>query len=380
MICTIFVIGIYKRQIMIRKTLAAIAASFIFSVLSLSAQERLANGIEFDRYVHNFGDILLDNGPVSCTFTLSNKGNKPVVIYNVTTTCGCTDVEWTREPIRAGGKGEITVTYSNDEGPYPFDKSLTVYMSDEKKPVILKLRGVSNEKPRPLEVLYPVHYGSLGVKEDLISCGNLEQGGSRSDAFMVANLSSAPINLTFSQISENLTLSVSQNPIPAKGTAEVRFTVKADRDIWGKHTYWAVPLLNGKSYRNGEGSDKIGVRAFTKENFSNLTDEQKQKGPMPRFETSTFSFGNAKIGTEIHATFKFKNEGKSDFLIYKVDADACCYSHSDIPVAGPGETVSFRVHIDTKDMKKGESLTIITLTTNSPTRPIINLFVSGYLE
>jgi hypothetical protein len=90
--------------------------------------------------------------------------------------------------------------------------------------------------------------------------------------------------------------------------------------------------------------------------------------------------GTAKVGTEIHATFTFKNEGKSDFLIYKVDADACCYSHSDIPAAGPGETVSFRVHVDTDDMKKGESLTIITLTTNSPTRPIINLFVSGYLE
>lgn len=372
--------GSLKLQIMIRKIFASIASLIILASASLGAQERLANGIEFDRYVHNFGDIMLDSGPVSCTFNLTNKGNKPVVIYNVTTTCGCTDVEWTREPIRAGGKGEITVTYSNDEGPYPFDKSLTVYMSDEKKPVILKLRGVSNEKPRPLEELYPVHYGALGLKEDIIACGNLEQGGSRSDAFMVANLSSAPINLTFSQISENLTLSVSPNPIPAKGTAEVRFTVKADRDIWGKNTYWATPLLNGKSYKNSKGSEKIGVRAFTKENFSNLTTEQKQKGPMPRFETSTYSFGNAKVGTEIHATFTFKNEGKSDFLIYKVDADACCYSHSDIPVAAPGETVSFRVHVDTKDMKKGENLTIITLTTNSPTRPIINLFVSGYLE
>lgn len=368
------------KGIMIRKLISAACALIISSIFVLDAQETLSNGIEFDRYVHNFGDVMLEDGPVSCTFNLANKGSKPVVIYNVTTTCGCTDVQWTREPIKSGGKGQITVTYSNDEGPYPFDKSITVYMSDEKKPVILKLRGISNEKPRPLEELYPVQYGSLGLKESMIQCGNLEQGGSRSDVALVANLSSSLLNVTFGNVSENLSISVTPNPIPAKGTAEMRFTVKADRNLWGKNTYWATPLLNGKAYKNSEGSDKIGIWAFTRENFSNYTDEQKQKGSMPRFETSTYSFGKAKVGDEIHATYTFKNEGKSDFLIYKVDTDACCYSHSDIPAAAPGETVSFRVHVDTDDMKKGETLTIITLTTNSPIRPIINLFVSGYLE
>ncbi len=350
------------------------------SLHGAAGQEKLGNGIVFDRTVHNFGDIMLGSGPVSCTFNLENKGGKAVVIYNVTTTCGCTDVEWTREPIRPGDKGTIKVTYSNDEGPYPFDKSLTVYMSDEKKPVLLKLRGVSNEKPRPLNEMYPVHYGALGMKESTMKCGNLEQGGRKTDAAIIANLSSTPLNLTFTEVSKNLELNVSPNPIPAGGTAELTYTVTADRKVWGKNTYHATPLINGKPQKNSEGRESFEVWAFTKENFSDMSDEQKQKGPMPRFETSTFSFGTAKIGTEIHATFTFKNEGKSNFCVYKVDTDACCYSHSDIPAAKPGETVSFRVHVDTKDMKKGESLTIVTLTTNSPTRPIINLFISGTLE
>ncbi len=352
----------------------------LVSSLGMAGQERLPNGVEFDRILHNFGDIMLESGPVSCTFTLTNKGSKTVVIYNVTTTCGCTDTEWTREPIRPGGKGEIKVTYSNDEGPYPFDKNITVYISDVKKPVILKLRGVSNEKPKPLAELYPVHYGPLGMKESMLKCGNLEQGGRKSDAVMVANLSSNPLELSFKDVSANLSLKVSANPIPAGGTAELSFTVTADRKIWGRNTYTATPLINGKAYKNGEGDEAISVWAFTKENFNDLTDEQKQNGPMPRFDASTFNFGKAAIGDELHATFTFKNEGKSDFCVYKVDSDACCYSHSSIPVAAPGETVSFRVHIDTKGMKKGEILTIVTLTTNSPVRPIVNLFVSGVLE
>jgi hypothetical protein len=101
---------------------------------------------------------------------------------------------------------------------------------------------------------------------------------------------------------------------------------------------------------------------------------------MPRFEASTYSFGTAKVGTQIHATYKMKNEGKSCFCVYKLDVDSCCYSHSDIPAADPGEEISFRVHLDTKDLPKGECLKIVTLTTNSPLRPIVNLFISGTLE
>ena len=111
-----------------------------------------------------------------------------------------------------------------------------------------------------------------------------------------------------------------------------------------------------------------------------MTEEERMQGSMPRFETSTYSFGKAKVGTQIHATYKMKNEGKTCFCVYKLDVDSCCYSHSDIPAADPGEEITFRVHLDTKDLPKGECLKIVTLTTNSPLRPIVNLFISGTLE
>ena len=54
---------------------------------------------------------------------------------------------WTREAIAPGAKGEIKATYSNDEGTGTFDKTLTVYTSAQKKPVILHLKGsVKNAK------------------------------------------------------------------------------------------------------------------------------------------------------------------------------------------------------------------------------------------
>ena len=100
-----------------------IIAAVLLSMLTGWAQEKIGNVLEIDKTIHNFGDIMLDSGPVSCTFTFKNISEKPVVVYNVVSSCGCTDVNWTKEPLRPGESGNVSVTYSNDEGPYPFDKT-----------------------------------------------------------------------------------------------------------------------------------------------------------------------------------------------------------------------------------------------------------------
>jgi len=96
----------------------------------------------FDRIVHDFGDLSLKDGPQSCTFTFTNYTEEPATILVAVSSCGCTEVKWTRETLQPGEKGEVSATYSNDEGTFPFDKTLTVYVSYQKKPIILHLRGV----------------------------------------------------------------------------------------------------------------------------------------------------------------------------------------------------------------------------------------------
>ena len=346
----------------------------------LAAQEKIGENLEIDKTVHNFGDILLDSGPVSCSFTLTNKGSKPAVIYNVTSSCGCTDVKWTKEPLMPGKTGKISVTYSNDEGAYPFDKSLTVYVSDVKKPVILKVRGVSVAKKKPLGESYPVHFGPLGMKDKEFKCGNLEQGNKKSNAVMVANVSDKPITVDFTGVSPDLSIKVSPNPIPAQSTAEMTFTVTASRDLWGKNYYWASPRVNGSVVKTAAGDNKIGIWAFTKENFSTLSDSQKAKAARPMFEESTYSFGKVKRGAIVNAEFTFRNEGNTDFKVYAVNSDAGDISFGDFPSAQPGESKTFKVALNTSGLPAGEALVIVTLTTNSPLRPIVNLFIAGWIE
>ena len=109
--------------------------------------------VRFDKTVHDFGDILVSDGPVSATFTAENVSGKNMVIYNVVSSCGCTDVTWTREPVKPGESGKVKATYKNDEGGYPFDKTLTVYVSGLQQPVVLRLRGESHAKKLSLKVM-----------------------------------------------------------------------------------------------------------------------------------------------------------------------------------------------------------------------------------
>lgn len=111
------------------------------TILTLLLALALGNPMKFDKTVHDFGQIGTKDGPVSCVFEVTNEGSEDFTIFAVVSSCGCTDVKWTRESIAPGESGKITATYNNDEGPFTFDKTLTVYTSAQDKPVILHLKG-----------------------------------------------------------------------------------------------------------------------------------------------------------------------------------------------------------------------------------------------
>ncbi len=366
--------------------LTAVLALAASANVTATAQVKVSGNIEMDSDVHDFGDILLGSGPVSCSFSVKNVGKEPVAIYSVVSSCGCTDVEWTKSPIKPGETGKISATYSNNEAPLPFDKNLTAYFSDTKKPVILKLRGVCHEKKLTQAEIFKERFGAIGFRTLDVKCGNILQGESRSDRLTVANLGKKPVKLAFTDISDGLSLKVSPEVIPAGGEAEVVYTVKTSRERWGKNYYCATPVADGvRSFAlaglpNGVKAGKLRIYAFTTDNFNSLSETEKSAGPRPKFAASTYSFGKIKAGRTIDAEFTFTNEGKRCFQVYKCDTDAPRYSHGTIQPVAPGQEGKIRVHVDTSMLPKGETLIIVTLTTNAPLRPVINLFISGYIE
>jgi hypothetical protein len=59
-------------------------------------------------------------------FTFTNNGNKPLIITNVSTSCGCTIPSYPKEPIAPGAKGVIGVKYDTARAGQPFTKIVTI--------------------------------------------------------------------------------------------------------------------------------------------------------------------------------------------------------------------------------------------------------------
>lgn len=351
--------------------------SIFLSLLALPAILMAQGGsmLQFDKTVHDFGQVLISEGAVSCVFTGTNVSKQDISIMSVNTSCGCTKVNWTHGIIKPGEKLKISATYTNDEGPYSFDKTLTVKVAGQAKPIILHMRGISQEKIRPDSEIYSFRFGPVGLMSDSFKCGNLEMGSSRNEEQTIANLSDKPVRLSFEDLSSGLSLEVKPNPIPASGKATLFITVKAEENKWGYNEYFATPVTNGT-----KSNEKIKIVAFTAENFTSLTREQKQLGSRPVFAESTFSFGHKKQGARITATFTCTNKGKQELVVHKADSDFPGAIPSTFPVLKPGQEGKFTVSLDTSALPKGEALVMITLTTNSPLRPIVTLFLAGIID
>lgn len=88
---------------------------------------------------HDFGKIK-QGVPVTHEFKFTNKGAVPMVITNVTASCGCTTPDWTRDPIAPGGQGFIKATY-NAAAAGGFNKTVTVTSNIENGFVQLSIKG-----------------------------------------------------------------------------------------------------------------------------------------------------------------------------------------------------------------------------------------------
>ncbi len=93
----------------------------------------------WDKTEHDFATSVMHQKPAKATFTLTNAGKTPITISEVVTTCGCTSPNYTKEPIKPGDKGIVSLTYDAKITGF-FTKSAIVKMNDGQK-YILTIKG-----------------------------------------------------------------------------------------------------------------------------------------------------------------------------------------------------------------------------------------------
>lgn len=118
---------------------------FIVSDFFRFQQELKGNMVEIniDKSVYNFGELKL-NEIAETQFEIQNVSNMPFIINDVKPDCGCTVVDWDRNPLPTGKKTLIKLQYNAHEGGF-FSKKVSVFSNALDSPHILMIKGKVNQ-------------------------------------------------------------------------------------------------------------------------------------------------------------------------------------------------------------------------------------------
>lgn len=97
--------------------------------------------LEFDRVFHDFGNVKAEKN-VTTTFTVKNTGNNPLIIEDVSASCGCTTPVKPTKPIPPGESDIIEVGFKSKPGQLnEQNKTVTVTANTAKKVYKLDIRA-----------------------------------------------------------------------------------------------------------------------------------------------------------------------------------------------------------------------------------------------
>ena len=113
----------------------------VCTIANMVYAQQIDTTVVFQKLVHDFGAIVTTDGDVAFSFEFTNKGERPVTIQNVLSSCGCTGSGWTKEPVAPGKKGYVKVTY-HPSVVATFNKSVSVTIAGgNPETVVLHIRG-----------------------------------------------------------------------------------------------------------------------------------------------------------------------------------------------------------------------------------------------
>ncbi len=356
-----------------KKYIFQVLVFMLTAPLTVMAQQKSAS-IAFGETVHDFGDIKESDGDVSYKFEFTNTGSEPLIIQNVTPSCGCTTPTWTKEPIMPGEKGVISAVFNPANRPGHFDKYITVQSNASQPSMRLRITGKVEAKPLSIEDEYRYQMGSLRLKSNHLSFGTIYKGQPQSRLVEYINDSDKPITIDVKNAPAHLKVNIDKKELKPheKGTIEISYLSEKQPD-------WDFLIDRMDVYINGttDRTYKLIVSATLQEDFTGLNPAQLEKAPNLDFNDKNFDFGKLVQGDKVDHDFTFVNKGKSDLMIRKVHASCgCTAAMTSSEIIHPGESGMIKVTFNSSG-KLGNQNKTVTVITNDPQHSREILWIRG---
>ena len=332
------------------------------------AQEELNSALVFETYEWDFGQINEADGVVQHTFRFTNISNNPIQIDNVATSCGCTTVLYSTQPVAGGEYGELTVAFDPSRTEGRVLREVEIFTKDRRNYASLMITADVNPIPMGLEQIYP-HLLAGTVKTNAKRCnfGYVTQGESVTRVVRVANVGDKTAKLSVVTTGNRYGMSVEcPESIAPQDVVSIHITydIGKGKNHFGmaRDTIWVV--ADGV-----QSQEPIVVNALRVEKF-----KESDNKPVMRIEPAYVDFGEKAPGKIYKKTIVIGNTGNTDLIFRNVEAmEGTAISIETGQVIKPGKELKVTVAITNSNVPHMSTLGSINLTTNDPTRPFREL-------
>lgn len=333
--------------------------------------------ISADELTYNFGTIAEADGPASHSFVIKNTGDGPLVITRITASCGCTQPEWTKEPIAPGKTGNVKVTYNPKGRPGPFYKTISIFSNGKKGSYSLAIKGNVTPKPTQPIFIYPYSIGDLKMQTKTVLYSSIRPDETLGEKISVKNEGKTSLTIQKGKVPNYLTVEIRPAKLAPDETGEITLLLDAKAAKRKGRVTTDIPLTI-ESIGQKEISGKVHVAANIIDNFGKLSAADKAKAPVAQLSGTLLDFGKLPekgsfiplIGGKVTGTVDITNTGKSPLIIHSITCD-----NELVDISGgkreikPGVTATYKVSVRPREIKtKLEAL--INVVCNDPNGPV----------
>jgi hypothetical protein len=102
---------------------------------------------QFPHKYYDFG-VVTDGDTVRHTFSYKNVGTIPLIIHDISTSCGCTVVSWTKAPVNPGDQGYVNVQFYKHHDFGRHTKMVIIKANTRERYSLLTIYALINDTAR----------------------------------------------------------------------------------------------------------------------------------------------------------------------------------------------------------------------------------------
>lgn len=288
------------------------------AVCSLGQLVRAQGVMDFAEKTYSFEQVSEEGGPVTHKFTFRNTGDAPVVIQQVSSSCGCTVSDWSKEPVLPGKDGFVSGTFNPMGRPGSFSKSLTVVSNAAPSREVLYLTGNVTPRAQSKQEQYPYHMGPVWGSVSFMALPRVLHDGVTTGKLGLYNSGSREEVVRFEGVPKCLKLPGSRLMLAPGEEREVEVEVNGlEVKEWGYTSEKFTCEVEGEKYVVELGFNRD-------ENFGAWSEEERRNAPVAEVKTREIDFGAVRRGDALRASFELRNAGKSALYVRRVQTNCNC--------------------------------------------------------